>query len=426
MDEAPRNRFRYWQWLVVVALLVFVLACLLLYVILTAPVGGIWSAVEPFVRAGVAIVIAYAVVFVAALANILFERRTLAFMQDRLGPNRTGPQGIFQSIADALKMMGKEDFAPAKADRLLFTLAPLMVMIGAVAVQLVIPYTKGWTGQDLNVGLIYLVAVTSFTVLSILVGGWASHNKYSLVGALRAGAQMVSYEIPMILALLVVGAIVGSWSLNAVVAWQQHYHWLVFYAPFTFLLFYIASIAELNRGPFDLPEGESELVAGYGTEYAAMRFGMFYLNEYAGMTIMSIIVVTLFFGGWDAPFADALTIGGVALVPILWFVIKTYILVFALVWVRLSLPRLQVDQLMSFAWKILIPLGIANIGVVAAIILWAPQWKLALAAYGWVALLAFAGLFDPVLRWRLRRQRERQPKVTEGVVGIASRAAVSE
>lgn len=389
--------------------------------------GGIWSAIEPFVRAIVAILIAYAVVFVAALVNILFERRVLGFMQDRLGPNRTGPQGIFQSIADALKMMGKEDFSPAKADKYLFTLAPLMVMIGAVSVQLVIPYTKGWTGQDLNVGLIYLVAITSFTVLSILVGGWASHNKYSLVGALRAGAQMVSYEIPMILALLAVGAIVGSWSLNAVVAWQQHYHWLVFYAPFTFMLFYIASIAELNRGPFDLPEGESELVAGYGTEYAAMRFGMFYLNEYAGMTIMSMIVVTLFFGGWGGPFADALTIGGVALVPILWFMIKTYILVFALVWVRLSLPRLQVDQLMSFAWKILIPSGIANIGVVAAIILWAPQWKLALAAYGWVALLAFVGLFDPVLRWRLRRQRARQPKVTEGPVsGMATGAVVSE
>jgi NADH-quinone oxidoreductase subunit H len=388
--------------------------------------AGIWNSIEPFVRAGVAILIAYAVVFVAALVNIVFERRTLAFMQDRLGPNRTGPQGVFQSIADALKMMGKEDFSPAKADKILFTFGPLMVMIGAVAVQLVIPYTKGWTGQDLNVGLIYLVAITSFTVLSILVGGWASHNKYSLVGALRAGAQMVSYEIPMILALLVVGAIVGSWSLNDVVAWQQHYHWLVLYAPFTFLLFYIASIAELNRGPFDLPEGESELVAGYVTEYAAMRFGMFYLNEYAGLTIMSMIVVTLFFGGWEGPFADLLTIGGVALVPILWFLIKTYILVFALVWVRLSLPRLQVDQLMSFAWKILIPLGIVNIGLVAAIILWAPQWKLALAAYGWVSLLAFVGLFDPVLRWRLRRQRERQPKVTEGAVGVAPGAVVSE
>jgi NADH-quinone oxidoreductase subunit H len=426
MDEASRRRFRYWQWILLLALLALVVVCLLLYVVLTAPMGGIWDAIEPFVRAAVAIVIAYAVVFVAALVNIVFERRTLAFMQDRLGPNRTGPQGVFQSIADALKMMGKEDFAPAKADRILFTLAPLMVMIGAVAVQLVIPYTKGWTGQDLNVGLIYLVAITSFTVLSILVGGWASHNKYSLVGALRAGAQMVSYEIPMILALLVVGAIVGSWSLNAVVAWQEHYHWLIFYAPFTFLLFYIASIAELNRGPFDLPEGESELVAGYGTEYAAMRFGMFYLNEYAGMTIMSMIVVTLFFGGWDGPFADLLTIGGVALVPILWFVIKTYILVFALVWVRLSLPRLQVDQLMSFAWKILIPLGIANIGLVAAIILWAPQWELFLAAYGWVSLLLFVGLFDPVLRWRLRRQRERQPKVSEGAVGMAPGAVVSE
>ncbi|HJW75570.1 MAG TPA: NADH-quinone oxidoreductase subunit NuoH [Thermoleophilia bacterium] len=426
MDETARSRFRYWQWVLVLAVLALVVAAFVLYVILNAPVGGIWDAIQPFVRAGVAILIAYAVVFVAALVNILFERRALAFMQDRLGPNRTGPQGVLQSIADAVKMMGKEDFAPTAADKLLFTLAPLMVMIGAVAVQLVIPYTEGWTGQDLNVGLIYLVAITSFTVLSILVGGWASHNKYSLVGALRAGAQMVSYEIPMILALLVVAAIIGSWSLNDVVEWQRDNHWLVFYAPFTFLIFYIASISELNRGPFDLPEGESELVAGYVTEYSAMRFGMFYLNEYAGMTIMSMIVVTLFFGGWDGPFAGALTIGGVAVVPLLWFLIKTYLLVFALIWVRLSLPRLQVDQLMSFAWKILIPLGLANIGVVAAIILWAPQWKLALAAYGWLALAAFVGLFDRVLRWRLRRQRARQPVAAEGRIGIAADPVVSE
>ena len=203
-------------------------------------------------------------------------------------------------------MMGKEDFAPAAADKAMFTLAPIMVMIGAVAIQVVIPYTKGWTDQNLNVGLIYIVAITSFTVLSILLGGWASHNKYSLVGALRSAAQMVSYELPMILALLVVAMAAHSLSLNAVVAAQRHYQWFAFTMPFTFLLFFIASIAELNRGPFDLPESESELVAGYGTEYSGMRFGMFFLNEYAGMTIMSMVTVTLFLGGWQGPFANAL------------------------------------------------------------------------------------------------------------------------
>jgi len=363
-------------------------------------------------RLVVTVVLAYMVVFVAALANIVFERRGLAFMQDRLGPNRTGPQGILQSVADAFKMMGKEDFRPALADPIVFTLAPIMVMIGAVAVQLTMPYTKGFTPADLNVGLIYIVAVTSFTTMAMLLGGWASRNKYSLVGALRSAAQMISYEIPMILALLGVAMAVGSLSLNAVVEAQADYRWLAFYMPFTFMLYAIAAIAELNRGPFDLPESESELVSGYGTEYSGMRFGMFFLNEYAGMTIMSMVAVTLFLGGWHGPFEDLIVIGGVAVVPFVWFMMKTYLLVFALVWVRLSLPRLQVDQLMAFAWKILIPLGLLNIAATAAVILWVPRWKWGLLIVGWVTLVAFVGLFDPILKWRLRKQRERVPVVT--------------
>ena len=364
-------------------------------------------------RAVVCVVIAYAVVFVSALVNILFERRILAFMQDRLGPNRTGWKGVLQSVADAFKMMGKEDFRPALADKFTFTLAPIMVMIGAVAVQVVLPYSKGFTPQDLNVGIIYLVAITSFTTISIMLGGWGSHNKYSLVGALRAGAQMVSYEVPMLLGLLVVAMVAGSFSLNTVVAMQARYHWLFFYAPFTFIIFYIASIAELNRGPFDLPESESELVSGYGTEYSGMRFGMFFLNEYAGMTIMSMVTVTLFFGGWHGHFENLLSIHGVALVPIVWFLIKTWILVFALVWIRLSLPRLQVDQLMGFAWKILIPAGLLNIAVSAAVILWAPHWRWTMAIVSWAMLLLFVGLFDPILRWRLNRQRASVAVVTQ-------------
>ncbi len=363
------------------------------------------------VRLVVCVVVAYLVVFVAALANIVFERRALAFMQDRHGPNRVGPHGVLQSVADAFKMMGKEDFRPALADPWIFTLAPILVMVGAVAVQLVMPYTKGFTPGDLNVGLIYIVAVTSFTTMAILLGGWASRNKYSLVGALRSAAQMVSYEIPMILALLCVAMVVGSWSLNDVVAAQAGYKWLAFYLPFTFLIYVIAAIAELNRGPFDLPESESELVSGYGTEYSGMRFGMFFLNEYAGMTIMSMVAVTLFLGGWHGPFEDLLVVGGVAIVPFVWFMLKTYLLVFALVWVRLSIPRLQVDQLMGFAWKILVPLGLLNIAVSSAVILWVPRWKWGLLVVGWVSLVAFVGLFDPILKWRLRRQRDRVPVV---------------
>ncbi len=363
-------------------------------------------------RAVLVIVIAYMVVFVAALVNILFERRVLAFMQDRLGPNRTGPQGVLQSVADALKMMGKEDFRPAMADPVLFTLAPIMVMIGAVTVQLVMPYSKGFTPRDLDVGLIYIVAVTGFTTLAILVGGWSSRNKYALVGALRAAAQMISYEIPMLLALVVVALCAGSLSLDTVVDLQSGYRWLVFVAPFTFLIYAIAAISELNRGPFDLPEAESELVAGYGSEYSGMRFGMFFLNEYAGMTIMSMIAVALFFGGWHGPGEDLLEIGGIYFVPFFWFILKTYVLVFTLVWVRLSLPRLQVDQLMGFAWKVLIPAGLLNIAGVAAAILWVPNWRIGVAAFSWVALVAFVGLFDPVLKWHLRRERGRAPAVT--------------
>jgi NADH-quinone oxidoreductase subunit H len=363
-------------------------------------------------RAILFVVIAYAVVFVAALVNILYERRFMAFIGDRLGPNRTGPQGVLQSIADAFKMMGKEDFRPLLADPVLFTLAPVMVMIGAVAIQLVLPYTEGLTATRLNVGVIFLVAITSFTTLSILLGGWASHNKFSLVGALRAAAQMISYEIPMLLALFIVAMVVGSLRMDVIVAFQAHYSWIAFYSPFTFLVFYIASIAELNRGPFDLPESESELVAGYGTEYSGMRFGMFYLNEYAGMTIMSMVAVTLFFGGWMGPWADSFTWLGVGWIGIVWFLVKTYILVSVLVWIRFSIPRLQVDQLMGFAWKVLIPLGLANILITAAIILWVPSWKWGLAIFSWIAFLAFVGLLDPILKWKLRRQRERQPVVS--------------
>jgi NADH-quinone oxidoreductase subunit H len=363
-------------------------------------------------RAILFVVIAYVVVFVAALVNILYERRFMAFIGDRLGPNRTGPQGVLQSIADAFKMMGKEDFRPALADPVLFTLAPLMVMIGAVSIQLVLPYSQGLLAIDLNVGIIFLVAITSFTTLSILMGGWSSRNKYSLVGGLRSAAQMISYEIPMLLSLLIVAMIVGSMRISAIVAFQAHYEWIGFYAPFTFLVFYIASIAELNRGPFDLPEGESELVGGYSTEYSGMRFGMFYLNEYAGLTIMSMVAVTLFFGGWMGPWSDAFTWLGVSWIGIVWFLVKTYILVSALIWIRFSIPRLQVDQLMAFAWKILIPLGLVNILATAAIILWVPSWKWGLAVFSWIAFFAFVGLFDPILKWRLRRQRERQPVVS--------------
>ena len=363
-------------------------------------------------RAVLFVLIAYTVVMVSALINILLERRVLAFMQDRLGPNRTGPQGLLQSAADAVKMMGKEDFRPALADRYLFTMAPMVVMIGAVAIQTVIPYTKGLVATELDVGLVFIVAITGFTTLAILLGGWSSCNKYSLVGALRGAAQMISYEIPMILGLLVVAMLVGSLRLGEVVAAQDGYQWLAFYAPFTFLIFYIASIAELNRGPFDLPESESELVSGYGTEYSGMRFGMFYLNEFAGLTVMSMIAVTLFFGGWHGPFEDAIRFWGVSWLPLVWFLIKTYALVFLLIWIRTlaatpagrSAHGLRLEDPHSAR-----PGEHPRDG---AVVLWVPQWKWGMAVFSWLALLAFVALFDPILKWRLRKRRAPVPVVS--------------
>ncbi len=372
-----------------------------------------WDLVLAIVRVIVAVLIAYSIVFVAALVNILFERRMLGFLQDRLGPNRTGWQGILQSVADSFKMMGKEDFAPTLADKAMFTLAPIMVMIGAVAIQVVIPYTKGWTDQNLNVGLIYIVAITSFTVLAILLG------RLGLAQQVLAGRRPAVGRPDDLLRAADDPRAPGrghgahSLSLNAVVTAQSHYEWFAFTMPFTFLLFFIASIAELNRGPFDLPESESELVAGYGTEYSGMRFGMFFLNEYAGMTIMSMVTVTLFLGGWQGPFANALVIHGVSLVPIVWFLIKVYVLVFALVWIRLSVPRLQVDQLMGFAWKVLIPLGLVNIAGVpppscSGRRTGSSPWRSTAGSL----LIAFVGLFDTVLRWRLKRLRRRVAVLT--------------
>ena len=295
---------------------------------------------------------------------------------------------------------------------MLFTLAPVMVMIGAVAVQLVLPYTDGLTAAGLNVGLIFIVAITGFTTMAILLGGWSSRNKYSLVGALRSAAQMISYEIPMILGLLVVAMIVGSLNINDVVAAQAHYQWIAFYAPFTFLVFYIASIAELNRGPFDLPESESELVAGYGTEYSGMRFGMFFLNEYAGLTIMSMVAVTLFFGGWQGPFARRHHLLG--------RVLDRHRLV-----PRQDVhPRLRagLDPPLAAAapgrpahgaspgrsssrsaWSTSSPAPRSSSGCRTG----SSAWPSSAGS----ALFAFVGLFDPILKRRLRRQRERLPVV---------------
>ncbi len=311
--------------------------------------------------------VAYAVVFVAALVNILYERRFMAFIGDRLGPNRTGPQGALQSIADAFKMMGKEDFRPLLADPVLFTLAPVTVMIGAVAIQLVLPYTGGFLATDLDIGIIFLVAITSFTTLSILMGGWASRNKYSLVGALRAAAQMISYEICLGLSVVGIFMAAGTLRLLDVVAVQADGAWNVFTQPLGFLVFVVAAFAETNRLPFDLPEAETELVAGYHTEYSSMKFAMFFLGEYTAMFVFSALVAVLFLGGWDVPLVSEATLRMLgnwgALLGFLSFMAKTLAFLFFYVWVRWTIPRFRFDQLMALGWKVLIPVALVNIAL---------------------------------------------------------------
>ncbi|RJP77698.1 MAG: NADH-quinone oxidoreductase subunit NuoH [Candidatus Zixiibacteriota bacterium] len=305
-------------------------------------------------------------VFLFVLFANWWERKVSAHMQDRLGPMETGGwHGWAQALADAIKLLLKEDIIPAAADRKLFKLAPYVVFTGSLAGFAVIPFGAGLIGTDLNIGLFYVVAVSSMVVIGILMAGWASNNKWALYGAMRSAAQMVSYEIPVALSLLIPVIMTGSLSMQEIVAAQEggFWHWFVFRsAPFSliaFVIYFWASLAEVNRTPFDIPEADSELVAGYFTEYSGMRFAMFFLAEYGNMFIVSAIAATVFLGGWQ-PLLPALDfIPG----PI-WFVGKAMFLVFIQMWLRWTLPRLRVDQLMHVCWKIFMPFAFANLMLV--------------------------------------------------------------
>ena len=300
----------------------------------------------------------FIVVFVLGMVMVFIwmERRGVGRLQLRPGPNRAGPFGLLQPVADAIKVLLKEDIVPERGDRLLHTLAPIVSFVPAFMVFAVVPF---WRGEgaglvpDLNIGLVYLVAVSSISVVGVFMAGWASNNKYSLIGAMRMMAQMVSYEVPLVLALVGVALAAGSLSLVNIVEAQGLPFILV--QPLGFLVYFLAAMAEANRGPFDLMEADSELVAGFHTEYSGMKFAMFYLGEYAHTLGVAAIGATLFLGGWAGP----------VLPPILWLVIKVLVLFFVIFWVRATLPRLRVDQLMGFAWKFLLPLALANIFLVA-------------------------------------------------------------
>lgn len=289
---------------------------------------------------------------------IFFERKVIGWMQSRVGPNQVGPWGLLQTVADVTKLWMKEDIIPQKADAILFRLAPVIAFVPAFAVLAVIPFTDKLTFADIGVGLLYYLSISSITIIGILLGGWSSNNKYSLLGGIRSTAQMISYEVPLVMA--VVGVVMTAQSLNLYqIVQMQSKVWFIFPQFLGFVVFLIASLAELNRTPFDLPEAESELVAGYHVEYTGFRFAFFMLAEYVYVFGMASLTTVLYLGGWQAPF------GLTFLPPIVWFLLKFVCIVFFLFWLRATMPRLRVDQLMQFAWKVLLPLALVNIFLTA-------------------------------------------------------------
>ncbi|HLB43852.1 MAG TPA: complex I subunit 1 family protein [Candidatus Limnocylindrales bacterium] len=379
-----------------------------------------------------------------AFVIIFMEMKVIAFLASRIGPNRTGPWGTLSSVFHGFKVLAKEDFTPTGADPAVFTLAPIVTYLASVMALLVIPFAPGLVGLDMNIGLLYFFAVSGLTVVGLLMGGWSSFNKYSLLGGLRAAAQIVSYELPLLLAPVGIIMLAGTLSLNQIVANQSGWlwDWYVFQQPLAFIVFFIAATAEGNRTPFDLTEADSEIVAGFATEYSGMRFGFFFFAEYVNVFILSALTVVLFFGGWNSPidprpildflhitinpaidlagmgiwllwaivfgvpllilllalplwmfksgwsFVKALIVAFVlfnvlavavvgawaflsfeVVVGLIWFLIKTFTFVFIFVWMRGTLPRVRIDQLMGFAWKWLVEIALLNVFVTAGAIL---------------------------------------------------------
>jgi NADH-quinone oxidoreductase subunit H len=310
---------------------------------------------------GIAIIVILGVMLGAlgiAAGTIWFERRLLGLFQERYGPNRAGPFGLYQVVADMLKIFTKENWIPPFADKAVFVIAPSIIMITTLASFAVIPIAPAILVSDFEIGLLFFLAMSSFAVYSVALAGWASNNKYSLLGSVRAVGQMVSYEVFMGLSLMGVVLMAGSFSMKDIVAAQKGL-WFVVPQFVGFVVFFIAGLAETRRIPFDLPEAESELVAGYHTEYSGFKFAMFYVGEYIGITLISMMIVTLFFGGWQGPW----------LPPIVWFLVKTLIFIGFFILVRAALPRPRYDQLLAFGWKLMLPLSLLNLAVTGALVL---------------------------------------------------------
>jgi len=314
------------------------------------------------------VVIIFVFVMPMIMAFIYLERRGLGRFQVRLGPNRVGPFGVLQPVADAIKVLIKEDIVPAKGDKWVHWLAPVVAFVPALMIFAVVPFQDGALLADLNIGILYVVAISAVSVVGVFMAGWGSNNKYSLVGAMRTVAQVVSYEIPLVLSIIGVVLLAGSLSMNKIVEAQTIPFILL--QPLAFLIFFLAACAEINRTPFDLLEAESEIVAGFHIEYSGMKFALFYLVEYCEALAISAIITTLFLAGWKGP----------VLPPFLWFLIKVFGVFFLIFWVRATIPRLRVDQVMAFAWKCLLPLALINLFITAIEVL---AWP---AALPWVMI----------------------------------------
>jgi NADH-quinone oxidoreductase subunit H len=306
-------------------------------------------------------------VLVSVTFLVLMERKVIAWAQSRLGPMRVGPHGILQALADPIKLILKEDITPVKADRWVFTLAPILSLVPALVVFSVIPFGADpfYYISDINVGLLFIVAVTSIGVYGIILGGWASNSKYPLLSSLRASAQLISYEIAVTMTLVSVILTAGTLSLVGIVEAQRDAGvWFGFIQPVALVLVFIGGLAETNRVPFDLPEAETELTGGFHTEYSGMRFSLFFLAEYANIIVISAVVVVMFFGGWMRPFPNVEALSFLGLIPDwIWFISKIFVFLYVFIWIRATLPRYRYDQLMALGWKVLIPIAIANLVV---------------------------------------------------------------
>ena len=351
-----------------------------LFVKLNAWFAGLLNQFLPGWLADLIIMVIVATVLVLfAVVTMMYltylERKIVARIQDRLGPNRVGPLGLMQPMADAIKMLTKEDITPRAAHRVVYNLGPILIVPPALLVWAVIPFGRGMVGTDLDIGFLYVIAISATTTIAIFMAGWGSRNKYALLGAMRAVAQIVSYEVPQILSVVGVLMLAGSLSLVTIVE-KQSSLWFFLLQPVGFLIFLISSIAEVNRTPFDLPEAESEIIAGYHTEYSGMKFAMFFIAEYVNTFLIAAVGTTLFLGGWQGPILPGW----------LWFFIKSYLIVFVIMWIRGTLPRIRVDQLMNFAWKFLVPLALVNLLVAAVGV------SLTQGMSTWVTLITFIAL----------------------------------